>query len=86
MYLIPGFEIKGGSEDFGSKFKKWKFVLHWYEGVPSVDVILTFYHKQARDKMVELLKKFNQNLGNLAAAEQQEEFDLQAYQQNSPYV
>lgn len=60
--------------------------MNWYEGVPGTDVNLTFYHKQARDKMIELLKKFNQNLGSLEQAAEQEEFNLQAYQQNSPYV
>jgi len=84
--LTQGFEIKGGSEDFGSKFKKWKFILHWYEGNPSADVHITFYKKQARDKTIELLKKFNLNMKSPEEMQAQVGFDMQEYQQNAPYV
>ena len=57
---IKCYELKGGHEDFGGKFKKWKFILNWYDGVPSADVTLRFYDKDRRENLTEVLKNINE--------------------------
>ena len=61
MFVTSGYELKGGSEDYGGRFKKWKFVLNWYEGVPSPDVILKFFEKENLENLTKLLDKINEN-------------------------
>jgi hypothetical protein len=57
---IQCYELKGGSEDFGAKFKKWKFMINWYEGTPHPDVTLKIFSRQHLKNLKNLLDSINE--------------------------
>lgn len=57
---VPCFELKGGNEDFGGKFKKWKFVLNWYEGLPEQKVTVRIFDRKLMKNLTDLLDKLNE--------------------------
>ena len=57
---VPCFELKGGNEDFGGKFKKWKFILNWYDGLPEQKVSIRIFNRASLNNLKELLDRLNE--------------------------
>lgn len=69
MPAVSCFEMKGGNEDFGGKFKKWKFIINWYQGLPSEQVAIRIYKESNLQNLKGLLDQLNQK----AAPDQMED-------------
>jgi hypothetical protein len=54
------FPLKGGWEDFGGKFKKWKFTLSWYDGTPSSDIVVRVLSDKAFEDIIKVLQSEGQ--------------------------
>lgn len=59
---IGCFEIKGGNEDFGGKFKKWKFIMNWYEGLPDREVSIKIFNRACYNNLKNLFDKINERV------------------------
>jgi hypothetical protein len=72
---VPCYELKGGNEDFGGKFKKWKFILNWYEGIPNPEVNIKIFHRAHFKNLKDLLDKVNEKVSKerLERQDEQEE-------------
>lgn len=57
---VSCFELKGGNEDFGGKFKKWKFIINWYQGLPSEQVSIRIYKESNLLNLKGLLDQLNE--------------------------
>lgn len=57
---VTCFELKGGNEEFGGKFKKWKFIVNWYQGLHSDKVTIQIYNKANLQNLMELLNRLNE--------------------------
>lgn len=57
---VTCFELKGGNEEFGGKFKKWKFIINWYQGLHSQSVSLKIFSMAHLENLKELLDRLNE--------------------------